>query len=251
MPLIVAGLALLSAPVSALAGEPIVLLVKSLGLPHVLTISLVVLGLVVAGKSAAFARFQKTLSFPKALLWMLAASAFTSIVGVLIPAMVESGGAVFIAAPIVWALCWLPAQRVITGAPLSRLARYTPGQLALVVTGVLVLSYLLFIMSRTVGDSASSALYWIVKFPALYIALIIGVAVTAFWEEWIVWRFSKAEDDDVSFVRPVIRANLVVLAALMLISTAVMIPKRLMTHGVVVRAQSQSAPAPAGKSVGQ
>jgi len=243
-PSIVAGLALLSAPVSALACEPIVPLIKAIGVTRVLTVSFVVLGLVVALKSAAFARFQNKLSFQKALLWMLAANVFTSIIGVMVPAMVESGGAVFIAAPVVWALCWLPAQRVIAAAPLSRLARYSPGHLAFAITAALVLSYLLFIMSRNVGDSAGFALYWIVKFPALFIALIIGAAVTAFWEEWIVWRFSNSVEDDVSFVRPVVRANLVVLAAVVLISTAVMIPKRLSNPGLVVRAQSQVAPQP-------
>lgn len=219
------------------------LLIKSVGVPHALMVSLVILGLLALLKSTTFARFQNKVSFPKALLWMLAATVFTSIIGLLIPALVESGGAVFIAVPVVWALCWLPAQRVIAGAPLSRLARYTPGQLAFVIAAALIISYLMFIMSGSVGDSAGFALYWIVKFPAINIALIIAIAVTAFWEEWILWRFSKSAEDDVSFVQPVVRANLVVLAVVALIATGVMIPKRL-SQGLVVRAHSQAAPQP-------
>jgi hypothetical protein len=243
-PLIVGGLALFSIPVSAPACEPVALLVKEIGVPHVLIISLVIVGLLVVLKSAAFARFQNKLSLPKALLWMFAATVFTSIVGLLVPAMVESGGLVFVAVPVVWALCWLPAQRVILGAPLSRLAKYTPGQLAFAITAVLVMSYLLFVMSRSVGDSAGFGLYWIVKFPVINIALIIAIAVAAFWEEWILWRFSKSVEDDVSFVRPVVRANLVVLAVVALIASAVMIPKRLRSPDLVVRAHSQVSSQP-------
>jgi hypothetical protein len=245
---IVAALALLSAPVSAFACEPIVPFIKAISGPRLLTVSFVILGVVVLLKSAAFARFQNKISFTKALLWMFAANVFTSIIGIVAPAMVESGGAAFIAVPVVWALCLLPAQRFLVAFPLSRFARYSPRELAFGITAVLVFSYLLLIVSGMVRDSAGFALYWIVKFPALYIALFIGIAVTAFWEEWIVWRFSRSDEEDVSFVQPVIRANLVVLAAVVLFSAGLLIPKRLKNPVLVGPGHSQFALQPSQSS---
>ena len=236
-----AGLMVLSAPSSALACGSIVPFVKAVGGPGVLVISFIALGLVVLLKSAAFARFQKKLSFPKALFWMLGASVLTSIVGVTAPAMVENAALLLIGMPVVWALCLLPVQRVIAAAPVSRLARYSPRVVAFGMTVLLVLSYYLFTLSRVVSESDSSALYWTVKIVPIFLALIIGLALTAFWEEWIVWRLSRSEDDDVSFVKPIVRANLIVLLVVMLISAAFIIPKRLKSPGMVVRAKPQAA----------
>jgi hypothetical protein len=222
-----APLALLAVPVSAGACEPIVPFVKAVGGPGFLTAAFAILGLVVLLKSAAFAHFQQRLTFAKALLWMLAANVVTSIVGVVVTAMSDSGVAMFIGIPLVWALCLLPAQRLIGAAPVTPLARFTSGQVAFGITLVLVFSYLLLLISRTVHDSDTFLRYWLFKIPTLYVALFVGLVLTAFWEEWIVWQFSRSDDNDFSFVRPVIRANLVVLAAVMLISVGVIIPKRL------------------------
>jgi hypothetical protein len=224
------GLVLLSAPVPALACEPIVPFVKAVGGPSVLTASLIFLTVVVLVKSAAFARFQKKLSFSKALLWMLAANVFTSIIGLMAPAMIGSGLALFIGLPVIWGLCLLPAHRAIAAAPLTPLARWSPRSLAFGMTAGLVFSYLLLSISRMVQDSDGFAL-WIAKILALYVALIFGIALTALWEEWVVWWLSRSDEDDLSFVRPVIRANVIVLVAVMLISAAFMIPKRLKSPG--------------------
>jgi hypothetical protein len=232
-------LALLGAPLSAFACEPIVPFLKAIGGPRVLTASFVVLGLVVLLKSAAFARFQTRLSFTRALLWMLAANVFTSIIGVMVPAMIDSGGAILVGLPLVWALCLLPGQRLIAAAPLTRLARFTPGQLACGMTVLLAFSCLLFIISRTIHDSDTFLRYWLVKGLAVHLALIIGLAITAFWEEWIVWRLSRSEDDDLTFVRPVLRANLIVLLAVMVVSAAIMIPKRLKQPDFIPPQQSK------------
>ena len=220
-------LVLLAVPLSASACEPIVPFVKAVGGPGFLTAGFALLGLVVVLKSAAFARFQQKLSFTRALLWMLAANVVTSIVGIVVTAMIDSGAAMFIGIPLVWALCLLPAQRLIESAPVSPLARFTSGQVAFGITLVLIFSYLLLLISRTVHDSDTFFRYWLFKVPTVFVALAVGLVLTAFWEEWIVWRFSRSEDDDFTFVRPVIRSNAIVLAVVMLISVGVMIPKRL------------------------
>lgn len=220
-------LALLAAPLSAEACEPIVPFVKAVGGPGFLAAAFGILGLVVVLKSATFARFQQKLSFTRALLWMLAANVVTSIVGVVVTAMIDSGAAMFIGIPLVWALCLLPAQRLIGAAPLTPLARFTPGQVAFGITLVLIFSYLLLLISRTVHDSDTFVRYWLFKIPTVYVALLVGLVLTAFWEEWIVWQLSRSGEDDFGFVRPVIRSNLIVLAAVILISVGVIVPKRL------------------------
>jgi hypothetical protein len=237
-------LVLLGAVLPAGACEPIVPFFKAVGGPGMLGLAFLILLIVVVIKSAAFARFQTKISFPKALLWMLAANVFTSIIGVVILPMIDSGAAMFIAVPLVWAACLLPAQRLITAAPMGPLNRLTPGLLAFGIMLVLVLSYLLLLVSRTVHDSASFLSYWMFKIPTIYLALAIGLVLTAFWEEWIVWRLSNSEDEDTSFVRPVVRANLIVLAAVLAISTAFVIPKRLKAsaYGVEPNVSVQTKP---------
>ena len=231
---VLAGLALFGAPVPALACEPIVPFIKAVGGPGVLTGAFAVLGAVVLLKSAVFARFQKTLSFSTALSWMLAATVLTSIFGVVITAMIGRGGALLIGVPIVWGLCLLPAKRLIVAAPLTPFARFTPMELAFGMTAGLVLSYFLFGVSSMVQDSANAALYWVVKIAAVYVALAIGVVLTALWEEWVVWCFSRSAENDVTFVQPVIRVNLIVLLGVMLISAAVIVPTRLKNPGFIV-----------------
>jgi hypothetical protein len=221
-----AMLALLGVPFSGHACEPVVSFVKAAAGSGFLPVSLVLLAVVVLFKSAAFARFQTKLSFRKALLCMLAANVFTSVIGLIVPAMIDSGGAVFIAVPLVWAVCLLPAQRLIAADPSGPVARFSATQVAFGITLVLVASCLLLLLSRTVHDSAGFMSYWLFKVPVIYLALAIGLVLTGFWEEWIVWRLSNAEEDDLSFVRPVVRANVIVLVALMLISAAFLIPKR-------------------------
>ena len=240
-----APLVLLAAPLSASACEPIVPFVKAVGGPGFLAWAFVILGVVVLLKSAAFARFQQKITFTKALLWMLGANVVTSIIGVIVPAMIDSGAAMFIGVPLVWALCLLPAQRLIGATPCTPLARFTSGQVAFGITLVLVFSYLLLLISRTVHDSDTFLRYWLLKVPTVYVALLVGLVLTAFWEEWIVWRLSRSEDDDFGFVRPVIRANVIVLAVVMLISVAVIIPKRLRNADDTRQAKVAFQPKPA------
>jgi hypothetical protein len=247
-----ASMVLLGASVPAVACEPIVPFVKAVGGPGFATIAFVSLAVVVVLKSAAFARLQTKLAFLKALLWMLVANIVTSIIGLAVPAMIDSGAVMFIGVPLVWAACLFPAQRLIAAAPLTPFARFTSGQLAFGMTMALAFSYLLLLVSNTVHDSANFLPYWFFKLPVLFLALLIGLVLTAFWEEWIVWRLSRSEDDDITFVRPVIRANLIVLAAVMLISAGVVFPKRFSktVNAAELIAKRQSASAP-GKAIGR
>jgi hypothetical protein len=222
---LLAALALLSAPFSADACEPIVPFVKAVGGPGLVSAAFVILCVVVLFKSAAFARFQTKLGFRTALLWMFAANVFTSLLGLVVPAMIDRGGfLLFLGVPLVWAVCLLPAQRLIGAAP-ATFGRFPPRYVASAITLVLIFSYLLLLIWRSVPDGGSFVRYWFFKVPALYVGLFVGVALTAFWEEWIVWRLSNSADDDTSFVPAIIRTNLIVLAAIGLISAAVVIPR--------------------------
>ena len=233
----------LCAALPAGACEPIVPFIKAVGGPGFLTVAFLILLAVIAIKSVAFARFQATIGLPKALAWMFVANVVTSIIGITIPVMIDSGALMFIGLPVVWAACLPPAQRLIAAAPLSPLAHFSSGQLAFGMTLALAFSCLLLVISRTVHDAGTFMSFWFLKLPAVYLALLIGLVLTALWEEWIVWRLSGAEDDDLTFVRPVIRANVIVLAVVLLISMAIIVPRRLREPLSAQAATRQSVPA--------
>lgn len=235
-----AAAAALPLPPSSFACEPIVPFVKVVAGPAFLTGSFLALGLVVLAKSAAFAYFQSSLTYSKAFLLMVAGNILTSIIGVLAAVMIGSGEIMLIGIPIVWALCLMPAKRLVAASPYPFLARSAPGAVAFGMTACLVLSCILFVVAQEVMSPGSMVLYWIFKLLAIYAALIVSIALTAFWEEWVVWRLSRLQPCDTAFVQPVIRANLLVLLAVMVISAGIMIPQRLKSPGFIVPEKSKA-----------
>ena len=171
---------------------------------------------------------------------MIAGNILTSIIGVLAAAMIGSGDIIVIGFPIVWALCLLPAKRLVAVFPHSSFGRVGPGALAFGMTACLLLSCILFVLAQEIMSPGSMILYWIFKLLAIYAALIVSIALTAFWEEWVVWRLSRSQPSDTAFVQPVIRANLLVLLAVMLISAGIMIPQRLKSPGFIVPEKSKA-----------
>lgn len=224
---------------SAFGCEPIVPLMQVLGGPGALTGSFTVLVGAVLLKCIAFGLFQKRISFFRSALYMLAGNLLTTVVGVIAGAMLASGVLWLIALPIVWLLSILPAKRLIAAAPNSRLAGTSAGALAAKMTGGLALSCILFMLAMAAIDSQSAMFYWIFKLAAIYAALAISIVLSAFWEEWVVWKFSRSADTDTSFAIPVIRANLLVLIVVMGVAAALMLPQRLKSPDFLVPYKSK------------
>jgi len=237
--LAIAGVALLACSNSASACEPIVPLFRVVGGPGALTRSLTVLLGAVVLKCIAFGLFQKRISILRSALYMFVGNVFTTIIGFVAGAMISSGAAWFIGLPIVWALCFVPAKRVIVAAPNGRFRNTGPGTLAAIMVGALVLSCVLFILAQEASDSQILVLYWIVKLAAIYVALAISIVLTAFWEEWVIWKFSRLPEKDSGWFEPVIKANLLVLVIVTALAAAMMLPQRLKSGNFLVPERSK------------
>ena len=217
------------------ACEPILPFMKVVGGPGVLTGSWVILAVAVALKSAIFAVSQKRLSFGRGALLMLVGNVLTTIIGAVAAAMIGSGPIMLIGVFVVWGLCLMPARRLLSAVKNPWLKRFSPAGMAAGMSAALVVSCFLFGISSIFADSAQMTLYWLWKLAAIYPALIVSIVLTAFSEEWTVWRLSSCPTDYTGFVRPVIRANLVVLLGVMLFAATVVIPKRFQPRDFLVK----------------
>jgi len=220
---------------TANACEPILPFIKVVGGPGMLTSSWIVLFAAVTIKSIIFSFSQKKLNFSRAFMFMVAGNILTTIIGVIVAALIGSGPIMFVGAFIVWPLCILPAKRVIAVANYPWLKRFSAVGLAAVMAVTLVASCFLFGISSLFADSNHLAVYWIWKLAAVYTALIVSIVLTAFWEEWVVWKLSRCPVEFTGYVQPVIRANLVVLLCVMLFAAGITLPQRLKSPNFLVK----------------
>src|SRR4030095_4946169 len=157
---------------SANACEPILPFIKVVGGPGMLTSSWVILLAAVTLKAIIFSFSQKNLSFPHAFILMVAGNVLTTVIGVIVAALVGSGPIMFVGAFIVWPLCFLPAKRAIAATNYPCLRKFSAGGLAAAMAFALVVSCFLFGISSLFADSNRLAVYWIWKLAAVYTALI-------------------------------------------------------------------------------
>jgi hypothetical protein len=209
-----------------------------LGGPGALAHSFTVLGGAIILKCIAFALFQKRISFVRSILFMLTGNLLTTVIGVVAGAMLSIAQAWIIGLPVVWLLSVLPAKRLIAAS--QRFAGANAFALAAKMTGALAVSCVAFMLAMAAVDSASPLMYWLFKIVGIYIALGISIVLTAFWEEWVIWRFSRAAATDTGFASPVIRANLLVLLAVSALAAALTLPKRLKSHDFLVPYKSKA-----------
>src|SRR5689334_110929 len=123
---------------------------------------------------------------------MLAGNVITSLVGLFVGAMIASAPGILwpIRAPLVYLLCWLPSRRLATAASVRPLGLRSPAILAGIMSTAFLASCILFTVGRDALETHHRALYWIVKFVAIFLALLTSVALTTVWEEWVIWRLS-------------------------------------------------------------
>jgi hypothetical protein len=232
--LMIGAVALLGTTTGLNACEPIVPFIQVVAGPVALTHSLLVLVSVVLVKSLAFARWQKRITLLRAFIFMFIGNLLTTVIGFIVAVMIGSGGGALwvVGVPIVFALCYVPSKRLIAAEPYPVLVGGNPAAVATLMTGGLLVSCILFGFAQfdlMMGSSIPA--YWIGKVIAVYLALIVSLALTAFWEEWVVWRLSRSPADESGFAQPVIRANLLVLLIVMMVSAGFMLPKRLDSWG--------------------
>ena len=229
-------------PTNAQACEPILPFIKVVGGPGMLTSSWLVLTAAIFAKTLIFAISQSELSRARAAAYMFTGNVLTTGVGVIAAAMIGSGPIMFVGVFLVWGLSVLHARRLLLTSKIRGLKHFAPSGLAAVMSLGLALSCVFFALSTEFADSKSQTVYWLWKLAAIYPALIISIILTAFWEEWTIWKFSKRSPDFSGFVRPVTRANLVVLLGVMVLAAGMAMPKRLGSPDFLISVLTQCAP---------
>jgi hypothetical protein len=228
-----AGILLLAVPAGAC--EPILPFMKVVEGPAMLAGSLAALAGAVALKMIAFAFLQKKIGFFRGLFFMFIGNILTTFVGVIVAAMLGNGAFLLLGAPVVWVLSLLPAKRLVAARAFPMLTAFGPGFVATLMTLALMLSAFLFMLVQCGTFLDRLLLHWGIKLTATYLGLIVSIILTAFWEEWTIWRLSASPDQEDCFVRPVLLSNLLVLFCVMLFDAAIIIPSRLKSRDFIVK----------------
>lgn len=208
------------------ACEPVLPFVQAVEPTIALSGSVLVLTIAVFFKSALFSFFERRLPRIRAAWRMFLGNVLTSFVGVLVAVMIGSGAAWLIGIPVVFALCWLPARRLVIVSPKKWLSRISPLALAGMMTAALLLSCILFAAGQEAIQTRRLLLYWFIKLAGIFLALLASVTLTTIWEEWAIWRLSS-RPENTHYFPTVLRANLYVLVFVMAVPAFVMLPKRL------------------------
>jgi len=211
----------------ALACEPVVPFMQVMVPALALSGSILVLAVAVVVKSVLFAVFERRLPRLRAAWRMFLGNVLTSFVGLLVAVMIASSAGIWlIGVPLVCFLCWLPSRRLVKVAPVAWLARTPPGNLAIIMTGALLASCVLFMAGQGAIRTHQLVLYWITKLVAIFLALLASVTLTTVWEEWVIWRLSSRPEGP-GFFATVLRTNLYVLVLVMAVPAVLILPKRL------------------------
>ena len=222
------------APPPVQACEPIWPLIQALGGPLALSRSFIVLGVAVLAKALLFAVMQSRLSWVRAFLYMVLANVLTTAIGILVSASFTSPQLLLASVPLVWWLARTPSRRLVATAPAgSWLARRSSGGLAAFLAFAPILSLVFFALSASAQHSHSYVTYWAMKLGCIYLALLVSLVLTVFWEEWAVAREAGELGSHV-FVKPVFRANAIVLACVAVYAAARVMPLRMQSPDFLI-----------------
>ena len=221
-----AGVLLLLASSAAHACEPVLPFIQSVAPLLALSGSLLTLAGAVVVKCGLFSFFEPRFPRLGAAWRMFVGNLLTTVVGVIVAAMIGSGPIWLIGVPVVGFLCWLPARRLIRVAPLAWLKRLSPGGIATIMTCAMVVSCILFGFGQVAISTHHLPAYWIVKLVAIFLALAPSVTLTTVWEEWVIWRLSSRPEGTAYFTS-VLRTNLYALVLVILVPAAMILPRRL------------------------
>lgn len=214
---------LLAKPVYAC--EPIIQLVILYGF------SLYFFFLVIPLKCAAFAYYEKKITKKFAVISMLLANIFSTMMG-LVFIIPFSGPEVFFPFLLVIILvAYFPSKRLVKHFNLK-----TKPILVSVLISFLIIVNLILLQLAQSFMSDNAFLYWILKFLYIILALSISTGLTILWEEWIISLLAKKYSglENESFMETVTKANLTALFIIALVSAGIMLPKRLSSPNFLI-----------------
>lgn len=222
---IIALTALLLGGQNASACEPILPLFKALAGANFVAPSLWGLAAAVLIKCTAFACYEKDLSKPKAFLFMLLGNVVTSIVGVMVAGFAAAGSAWFIAFPTLFVVTLWPARQLLPRLSWPWIKFFSPSELSGLMMLLLFLSSIFFGIAMSLSDPPGLG-YWFLKTGGLYLALLISMVITTFYEEWMVYVLARKPTEPPTFYRAVVRANMLTLFIIMGATAAYLLPQR-------------------------
>jgi hypothetical protein len=207
------------------ACEPAVPLGQLALFPGAIAKSLYLLAATVLLKAFAFAFLEKTLVWWKAIIFILLANIFSTIVGVVsvIPLSMPSCLPIFI---LTFFLSIIPARGLAQ--------RYFPGKqdsktyiIASILTFISFASMISFTFAKGAIETGRLGTYWAAKIICVYLGLIFGIVITIFYEEWLTAKLAKRRDFPTPFLTSVTRANLIALLFMMIVTAVVVIPEKI------------------------
>jgi len=211
-------------PGTVFACEPLIPLTILFGVPVYSLFGIIIL------KALIFGWLEKSITFYKAVLFMVIANIFSSIVGLCLTLACAAPFLIIGILPIVFLISITPSKRFIKFNPWGILKTWKPKLLALLITCLYFLTFILFGFSQSLIEN-SLTLYWLVKFCYIFIALIISIGLTTLWEEWVVSRLSQK---DSSFLINVLKVNLIAFLIIMAILAANALPERLRSKNFLI-----------------
>ena len=212
-------------PDQASACEPILPLFHALTGAKFVTASLWALGAAVFIKCAAFTYYERDLPKPKAFLFMLLANVVSTVVGFIIAGLVTANGAILIGLPLLFVSTFWSARQLLPRLASPRLKYVSADGLAGLMLLLLFTSYVFFGVAMSLDDPPGMG-YWIAKTGGLYLAIIISMVISTFYEEWIVYLLARKPKEPPTFYRAVVRANVLTLLIVMGCTAAYILPQR-------------------------
>lgn len=218
------------------ACEPMVPMMRALAGPNWMIPSLGGLVGVVMFKCAAYAMYEKSLPRGQAFGMLFVANLFTTIIGFFVAAVIASPS-MLLGLPLIFVVSLRPAKRLCSLTEPAFMRRIPSTSFAGLVTAALFVSFVLFGMANQMADHPGWS-YWVVKVAAVYSALLISIALTTFWEEYIVGSLAGVEDGKPRYFPAVLRANLLTFLVAAGIGAAMMLPKRFASSDFLVSPHS-------------
>ena len=200
---------------------------SSLAGAALLTHSLLWLLAAVAIKCGAFVFLERKLAWHEAGLYMLVANVVSTIPGVLVGVTAASLGGIVVAVPLVGVLGWMVQRRVAWIAPESRVLRWlSGGKVALAFAAFFFVSVAIYAAADNAIGMHNFAAYWLLKFLFVTMVAMTGMLISAVLEECVIAWLSRAAHGNWSFYGPVLRANYVTLAVVLLVAALEILPRR-------------------------
>jgi hypothetical protein len=222
---------------TVLACEPAIPLVQILFGSIVIPKSIIVLSSTVFFKCLAFAYFEKTLVWWKAIIFLFIANLYSTFIGIIavFPASVPSclPGLLIIAV-----LAYFPAKRLAL-----HYFKDSPEKVRSVTFAVTALITVIFFIALVLAigiqnlkyplnqgeyaNFSSFGSYYFYKLSFIYASLLFSIFITIFYEEWCVAKLVKRGKESPIFLTSVSRANYVALAFMMIVSAIMTLPERI------------------------